>query len=56
MAKDRVKKPQSLYLFDISSRKGREWPDAPPPDIAPLKPTAVYDTYWRFAVERQRPA
>src|SRR5690349_6953976 len=21
--------------------------------IAPLKPTKVYDTYWRFAVERQ---
>jgi NTP pyrophosphatase (non-canonical NTP hydrolase) len=31
-------------------------PDAevPPPAIAPLKPTAAYDTYWRFAVERQR--
>jgi NTP pyrophosphatase (non-canonical NTP hydrolase) len=27
---------------------------APPPRIAPLRPTAVYDTYWRFAVERQR--
>ncbi len=25
-----------------------------PPQIAPLKPTAVYDTYWRFAAERQR--
>ena len=28
-------------------------PPAPPPRIAPLKPTAVYDTYWRFAAERQ---
>ena len=28
-------------------------PDAPPPRIAPLKPTRVYDTYWRFAAERQ---
>jgi hypothetical protein len=27
---------------------------APPPRIAPLKPTVVYDTYWRFAAERQR--
>jgi NTP pyrophosphatase (non-canonical NTP hydrolase) len=27
---------------------------SPPPAIAPLKPTAAYDTYWRFAVERQR--
>jgi NTP pyrophosphatase (non-canonical NTP hydrolase) len=24
------------------------------PNIAPLKPSQVYDTYWRFAVERQR--
>src|SRR5262249_19705925 len=29
-------------------------PAAPPPRIAPLKPTVVYDTYWRFAAERQR--
>ncbi len=28
-------------------------PAAPPPRIAPLVPTQVYDTYWRFAVERQ---
>jgi len=27
---------------------------APPPAIAPLKPTAAFDTYWRFAAERQR--
>lgn len=31
-----------------------EYPEAPPPRIAPLKPTAVYDTYWRFAAERQQ--
>lgn len=30
------------------------YPDAPPPRIAPLKPTPVYDTYWRFAAERQQ--
>ena len=27
--------------------------DVPWPRIAPLKPTPVYDTYWRFAAERQ---
>ena len=26
----------------------------PPPDIAPFKSTVAYDTYWRFAVERQK--
>src|SRR3954470_20973644 len=26
----------------------------PPPRIAPLRPTEVYDTYWRFAAERQQ--
>lgn len=29
-------------------------PPSPTPRISPLKPTAVYDTYWRFAAERQR--
>jgi len=27
---------------------------APPPDISPLKPSSVYDSFWRFAAERQR--
>lgn len=27
--------------------------EAPPPRISPLKPSPVYDTYWRFAAERQ---
>ncbi len=27
--------------------------EVPLPRIAPLKPTPVYDTYWRFAAERQ---
>lgn len=30
------------------------YPEAAPPDIAPLRPTAAYDSYWRFAAERQR--
>jgi hypothetical protein len=53
MAKDRAKTPQSPRLFGVGGRGGRVWPDFPPPDIAPLKPTVVYDTYWRFALERQ---
>src|SRR5690606_4677480 len=28
--------------------------EIPPPRIAPLRPTQVYDTYWRFAAERQQ--
>src|SRR5262245_57315637 len=27
---------------------------SPPPRIAPLRRTEVYDTYWRFAAERQQ--
>lgn len=53
MAKDREKKLASPSLFDVPSRHGRVRPDAPPPDIAPLRPTAVYDTYWQFAAKRQ---
>ena len=29
-------------------------PDEPLPDLGPLKPTSVYNTFWRFAAERQR--
>lgn len=29
-------------------------PEAPPPRIGPLKPSPAYDTYWRFAAERQQ--
>lgn len=53
MANHRLKAPQSALLFEVGGRACRLRPDAPPPDIAPLKPTPVYDTYWRFAVERQ---
>src|SRR5436309_1791251 len=28
--------------------------EAPPPSIVPLRPTSIYDTYWRFAAERQQ--
>jgi hypothetical protein len=52
MGKDRVKKPTRRWLF-AEKRRAPDRPDAPPPDIAPLKPAPVYDTYWRFAAERQ---
>ncbi|HVX14921.1 MAG TPA: nucleotide kinase domain-containing protein [Pirellulales bacterium] len=35
----------------LSSRPRRRTPA--PPDIAPLKPTKVYDSYWQLAAERQ---
>jgi len=36
-------------IIDMSKKA-----DVPPPGWAPLKPTKVLDTYWRFAAERQR--
>lgn len=33
---------------------GRASGATPPPDVGPLMPSPVYDTYWRFAAERQR--
>jgi len=52
MADDRSDKRGQLSLFAAarSPRRGRA---DPPPDVSPLKPTAVYDAYWRFAAERQ---
>jgi hypothetical protein len=41
-----------INLFDGPTRRlGRA--EAPPPSVSPLKPTEVFDTYWRFAAERQ---
>jgi hypothetical protein len=31
----------------------RAEPDVPLPDLGALQPTAIYNTYWRFAAERQ---
>lgn len=50
---DRLRKKTAPALFQAQDDFPVD-PPAPPPRIAPLKPTAVYDTYWRFAVERQR--
>jgi NTP pyrophosphatase (non-canonical NTP hydrolase) len=47
-----VSQDGSADLFDITL-EFPVYPSAPPPRIAPLKPTPVYDTYWRFAAERQ---
>src|SRR4051812_13003739 len=41
-------------LFDLEGQFIGATPKSEPPTIAPLKPTPVYDTYWRFAAERQR--
>jgi NTP pyrophosphatase (non-canonical NTP hydrolase) len=41
--------PRDLFPPESSSRNE----SCPPADIAPLIPTAAYDTYWRFAAERQ---
>lgn len=32
----------------------RSYDDTPPPNWLPVKTTAVFDTYWRFAAERQQ--
>lgn len=45
---------QQRALFDPVEGKTRAGHDEPPADIAPLKATAVYDTYWKFAAERQK--
>lgn len=54
MAEDRVTTSEAVNLFGEHPPTARAPLDAPPPDIAPLKPTPVYDTYWRFAAERQK--
>ncbi len=46
--------PNQSTLFSVDDKSLRRYPEAPPADIAPLKPTAAYDSYWRFAAERQR--
>jgi hypothetical protein len=52
MGKRKGEKPRSAGLF-ASSEPIRPEP-GPLPDIAPLRPTVVYDSYWRFAAERQQ--
>lgn len=47
-------KPESAPMLLFRETEFPADPSSPPPRIAPLKPTAVYDTYWRFAAERQR--
>ena len=54
MAKRREQEPKSVpaSLFAVKEVAQTEL-TAPSPNIVPLKPTPVYDSYWRFAAERQ---
>jgi hypothetical protein len=54
MPAERRQDSEQSTLFDLDGRSLRIFPEADPPDIAPLKPTVAYDSYWRFAAERQR--
>ena len=54
MAKRKEQEPKSVpaSLFAVREVVQTEL-TAPSPNIVPLKPTPVYDSYWRFAAERQ---
>jgi hypothetical protein len=52
MGKRKAEKPQSANLFARSEPVRPE--PGPLPDIGLLRPTAVYNSYWRFAAERQQ--
>jgi alpha-glutamyl/putrescinyl thymine pyrophosphorylase clade 1 len=53
----RPNRPEQLSLAPASD-PGRAGQDDPPPEVRiagrRLRPTAVFNTYWRFAAERQR--
>jgi NTP pyrophosphatase (non-canonical NTP hydrolase) len=49
----RKKSNPDARVVNLASPGGRPGSDAPLPDLGPLKPTPVYNTYWRFAAERQ---
>lgn len=52
MGRHKRTKPQPAGLF--AANEARRLETMLLPNIAPLKPTAVYNTYWRFAAERQQ--
>jgi hypothetical protein len=54
MSAERRQDRNQATFFDLEGRSLRVFPEAEPASIAPLKPTTAYDTYWRFAAERQR--
>lgn len=54
MLDDRSRRSEQLSLSEGKKRSERGRQRTPPPNLAPLKTTAVYDTYWRFAAERQQ--
>src|SRR5215468_11126801 len=50
----RSQSPQtSLHTEMFVNQAINAFAEIPLPRIAPLKPSPVYDTYWRFAAERQ---
>ena len=52
MGRHRKTNSETLRLAS-TARPSQAEPDAPLPDLAPLKPTHIYNSYWKFAVERQ---
>ena len=52
MGRHRKTNSEALRLASTAEPSQAD-PDAPLPDLGPLKPTPVYNTYWRFAAERQ---
>ena len=54
MSAERRADRDQASLFSPGVPAGEFLPEAEPPRIAPLKPTPVYNSYWRFAAERQR--
>ncbi len=54
MELDVRKQPKTDAGLTAPVRSALGAPNEPPADLGPLKPTAVYNTFWRFAAERQR--
>jgi hypothetical protein len=54
MSSERRPDQNQASLFSPEGRSINSSPEAAPPNIAPLKPTPAYNSYWRFAAERQR--
>src|SRR5438128_1235810 len=52
VGRHRKTNPEALRLAS-TAKPSQADPDASLPDLGPLKPTPVYNSYWRFAAERQ---
>jgi NTP pyrophosphatase (non-canonical NTP hydrolase) len=51
---ERKKSGHDNRAAGLAPPSGRPGSDAPLPDLGPLRPTVVYNTYWQFAAERQK--